>query len=376
MSPSDAPFPLSRHFPRLGNLPRTPLLACPTPVSSLHRLATVLGSAPITIKRNDHLDGVYGGGKLRQLEFHLGEALQAGADVVLTSGSVGSNHVLATALAAGRLGLRTRAMLIPQPGSSLVRRNLLLTHQHGAELVPFATGTSMRTESEATRAQVQHLAAEGHRVHVIPFGGSGGHGVLGHVSAGLELADQIRDGTVEEPARIYVAAAFGTTAAGLLLGLRAAGIRSRLVAVRVVERAFFDESRMFESLQNSVALLRSLDPDFPLLAFTSNDVEVRHEFAGRAYGEPTQEGAHAARLLGEHEGIALDACYTSKAFAAIVEDAARRRDGDAGVLFWHSGNGCDTSRGVSGLDHRTLPRLLHHYFEEPCHALDAAFTVR
>lgn len=355
-------IPLFDRFPGLRAVAHTPLLHLPTPVAPLESLAHQLDAGPLHLKRNDRGEGPFGGGKLRQLEFHLGEAVRTGASAVLTSGTAGSNHVLATTLAAGSLGLKVTALLIPQPASDLVRRNLVLSHRYGAELVHHEAGTSMREEGETVLAHVDRLRTEGYRVHLIPFGGSGPHGILGQVNAGLELAEQISAGQLPEPERIYVAAAFGGTAAGLVVGLRAAGVRSHVVAVRVVDRSFLAQPRLLALARATHTRLRTLDPDFPGLSITTRDITVRHGFAGTAYGRTTAAGTRAARLLWEHHGVALDGCYTAKAFAAMLSDAQRSRFRRSALLFWHTGIGCDLSGELAGADHRSLPFPLHHYF--------------
>jgi 1-aminocyclopropane-1-carboxylate deaminase/D-cysteine desulfhydrase-like pyridoxal-dependent ACC family enzyme len=57
---------------------------------------------------------VYGGNKVRMLEFLLGGALRANAKEVVTVGYAGSNQALALALYADRLGLKCSSYLLPQ----------------------------------------------------------------------------------------------------------------------------------------------------------------------------------------------------------------------------------------------------------------------
>jgi hypothetical protein len=62
-----------------------------------------------------------GGNKTRKLEFLLGDALERGADTVLTAGAVQSNHARQTAAACARLGLGCELFLTEarRPTSSL-----------------------------------------------------------------------------------------------------------------------------------------------------------------------------------------------------------------------------------------------------------------
>jgi 1-aminocyclopropane-1-carboxylate deaminase/D-cysteine desulfhydrase-like pyridoxal-dependent ACC family enzyme len=354
-------LPLFQRFPRLRAVPHTPLIALPTPVAPLPALGEAIGAGVPYLKRSDHGGGPFGGAKLRLLEFHLGEAVRAGATAVLTAGTAGSNHVLSTALAARRIGLPVTALLVPQPPSAIVRRNVLLSHQAGARLVALNPGTSVRDDALAVREHLHRLRAQGHRVHFVPFGGAGGSGVLGAVNAGLELADQIAAGALPEPRRIYLAAASGGTAAGALLGLRAAGVRSRVLAVRVVGRAFLDSPGLLALARAMCNRIRALDSSFPAIAPGHADLLVRHEYAGRGYGLTSPAGLRAARLLRELHGVELDGCYTAKAFAAMLGDMRRKRP-DAGVsLFWHTGIATDLSPALAHVDATSLPPALRHY---------------
>ena len=69
----------------------------------------------------------------------------------------------------------------------------------------------------------------------MPPGGSSARGQLGFVSAGLELAEQVRAGELPEPAELYVAVGTGGTLAGLVAGLALAGLRTRVVGVLVTD---------------------------------------------------------------------------------------------------------------------------------------------
>src|SRR4051812_6441451 len=92
--PADSPA-LFRAFPELsGRIPWLPLGRFPTPVARLPGL--VAPSVELWIKHDDLSGTVYGGNKVRKLEFLLGEARARGARRLVTLGAIGSHHVLAT----------------------------------------------------------------------------------------------------------------------------------------------------------------------------------------------------------------------------------------------------------------------------------------
>ncbi|MHB9029110.1 MAG: pyridoxal-phosphate dependent enzyme, partial [Candidatus Latescibacterota bacterium] len=117
---------LFRAYPLLGEkLPYISLGEFPTPAEELHHLGAVSGIGRLYIKRDDLSGNLYGGNKVRKLEFLLGEAVREGAKEVMTFGAAGSNHALAAAVYARQAGLRGILMLRPQPTARYVRKNLL-----------------------------------------------------------------------------------------------------------------------------------------------------------------------------------------------------------------------------------------------------------
>src|SRR6185369_17116596 len=95
----------------LTSRPRARLCHLPTPIEYLERLSAHLGGPRIFIKRDDATGLAFGGNKARKLEFILGDARRAGADLLLTAAGVQSNHARQTAAAAARFGMSAELVL-------------------------------------------------------------------------------------------------------------------------------------------------------------------------------------------------------------------------------------------------------------------------
>jgi len=93
----------------------------PTPVEPLDTVARELGASDgqTWVKRDDISAAAYGGNKVRTLELLFGEARALGREHVVSSGAFGSNHALATAIHAPRVGLRPGALLYPHLGDAV-----------------------------------------------------------------------------------------------------------------------------------------------------------------------------------------------------------------------------------------------------------------
>jgi len=370
-------IPLFEQYPTLQEkLPYVSLAKLPTPVQKLDRLGSELGIRQLYIKRDDLSGEVYGGNKLRKLEFILGNALHSKAREVITFGGAGSNHALATAIYSRQVGLKSISMLIPQPNAHYVRRNLLMSHYCGAELHQYGTALesskSMLLLKIATIYQfLRHKLQSGHFPHFIPPGGSSSPGVTGFVNAALELKKQITEGEMLEPEYVYVACGTMGTTAGLTLGLRAAKLNSRVVPVGVTSGNFANSRAMIKLINKTNSLLHSLDTSFPIFEFTEEDIEIRHDYSGKRYAVYTREGMEAVSLMREREGIKLDGTYTGKTMAALINDARSGSLQGKVVLFWNTLNSRDFSEAISSVDYHSLPRVFHRYFEETVQPLDS-----
>ncbi len=308
-------FPLFERYPALQKVPRVRLCDLPSPVERV----TIESAGELWIKRDDLNAPVCGGNKARSLEFLLG-GLEAGQSVV-TLGGAGSTHVLATALHAARIGVAVDALRWRHDMNPVAR----MVEERLASLLAGPAGWS------AVMALVRAAGRARHRrARFIPVGGSVPLGVLGHVNAGLELAGQIERLELPMPQRIVVPLGSGGTTAGLLLGLRIAGLDIEVVGARVGPRLFVNRLAVLSLVHQTAALIRSITGE-RLPRVDPACLRVEHSFYGGAYGRPLAAGAEAAANLQSSSGIRLDDTYSAKAWVAAIEESRRSK---GPVLFW------------------------------------------
>jgi 1-aminocyclopropane-1-carboxylate deaminase/D-cysteine desulfhydrase-like pyridoxal-dependent ACC family enzyme len=256
---------------------------------------------------------LYGGNKVRKLEFVLAAARARGAQRIVTFGAGGSHHVLATTLYAQRVGLATAAVLWPQPWTA-----------HAEETLRAALAAGLQALAVGSRAAalpaVARILARGD--HLVPPGGSSRVGARGYLAATRELAAQIRAGEAPEPDAVVVPLGSGGTAAGILAGVVAERLRSHVIAVDVA----------IGSAAAVPLVLYLAHGVGGRLADLARRLRVERGHLGAGYGHPTDAGTRAtaeARAM----GLTLDPTYTAKAFAAAL-DHVRRAPGV--VLYWHT----------------------------------------
>lgn len=355
-------FPhLFRAYPGLAaRVPHVALCDLPTPVAAMPALAADRGLNSLHVKRDDLSAAAYGGNKVRKLEFLLADARRRGCREVLTFGFAGSNFAAACAFHARGLGMGCVSMLLPQENAAYLRDNLLVGLSAGAELHERATVPGLALDAAWQFAR--HSVRSGQRPYWIPAGGSSPPGVLGFVNAAFELRAQVEAGDLPEPDRIYVAMGSMGTAAGLAIGLRAAGLSTRVVAVRVVDKKFAGARLLDDLVQRCCDWLRDRDPAFPVPDLADVRIEVRDEFFGGGYGVVDAETGEAIRQTADLEGLALDGTYSGKAMAALFRDAAAGALAGQRILFWSTFNSRPLDSLVGGVDWRCLPPRLQQYF--------------
>ena len=370
--------PLFDTFVNLRNvIAHVQLAELPTPIQSMQNLADCMGFDHLYIKRDDLTgkkleDGstLFGGNKIRKLEFLLADALLNGAQSVMTWGMSGSNHAVATAACADYLGLKCFVMLRPQHNSHTVRRNLALMDYYGAQMHMIPNKETRALASAYTF--LKEKSDNGSYPYFIPTGGSCPIGALGYVNAAFELKEQIKKGIMPEPDRIYVASGSFGTIADLLLGAQLAGLKSKIIGIGVEPEEFKGEFKqaIIKLYNETSQLLHDIDSSIPLKTITDADVQILTEFGGTDYGLFTQDAVHVARLLKEKEEIMLDGTYTAKAMAGMIADIKAHAEPTDVILFWNTFYSDPCIHIVENTDISQLPVSVQKFFNEPVQALD------
>lgn len=314
----------------LARFPRLDLAGGPTPLDKLERLSAHLGRE-LYVKRDDTTPFALGGNKVRKLEFLAADALNAGADTLVTAGAIQSNHVRQTAAVAARLGLRCAALLENPIGTDdhnyLSNGNRLLLDLFGTEVKLVA---NLDTADELLAQTGEHLRREGRKPYIVPIGGSNALGALGYVRAGLELAEQIRANGQRFSAVVLASGSAGTHA-GLAVALADELPELDVIGVTVSRTDAAQRPKVEGLVRSTLELLGHAAPAVPT-------VQLWDEYFGPRYGEPNAGTLEAVRLLASQEGLLLDPVYTGKAMAGLLDGIRRNRFVKPGpILFLHTG---------------------------------------
>ena len=228
--------------------PRTRLANLPTPLVAAPRLSEEIG-VEVLLKRDD-LTGVgLGGNKARAIEFHVGAAEAAGADVFVTGGGPRSNWVLTAAVGAAARDLKVEVVLFgdrPPAGEGSLE---LMDRLDGVGVV-FTGDPARPSVDPILLAVVERLRRGGHRPYVVGRGGADAVGALGYLFAVDELDAQLSEAGVA-PRTVWLATGSCGTQAGLVAGHRQRAGRRRIVGVSV-HRPVDECRRRIEDISDAV----------------------------------------------------------------------------------------------------------------------------
>ncbi len=317
---------------KLAKFPRIRITHGPTALEPMHRLTAALGGPNLWIKRDDCTGLATGGNKTRKLEYLVADAVQHGADTLITQGATQSNHARQTAAIAAKMGMECHIILEDRTGYRHAdyqhSGNVFLDHLYGAHVSEVPGNTPMDKVMEDLAAQ---LRAKGRKTYIIPGGGSNALGALGYVTAALELADQAMNMGLNIDELVHATGSAGTQA-GLVVGMEGARTQIPVLGIGVRAPRQPQEDKIFLLAQQTADLLGVPG------SVSREKVVANCDYIGEGYGIPTPSMMEAVTMLARLEGILLDPVYSGKGMAGLI-DLVRKGHYRKGqnIVFLHTG---------------------------------------
>lgn len=315
---------------RLEKLPRVQLGFFPTPVHKLEKLSKELG-VNLYLKRDD-LSGMnlFGGNKIRKLEYLIGDAIEKQCEYVFTFGATQSNHAMQTATACCKCGLKPILYLesIVDADENDVRSNLLLDKIMGAEIHILQEGIDLMQEAQK---RIDELETQGHKCYIVPMGGANEIGSTGFIGGYIELTEQLKEQNANAD-YIFHATGTGGTLSGLLAGKKLINSDTKIISVDVSEKTVEHYENVAKLATKTLTRVGSVD------VITSDDINHDLNYFGEGYEVPTEAASDAIKKLARTEGILTDPVYTGKAFSALIDYVKNGNvQNGSTVVFWHTG---------------------------------------
>jgi len=256
------------------------------------------------IKRDDLIDPYISGNKWRKLKYILKDAAAKGKNHLVTFGGAYSNHLVATAAAAARSGLKSTAFV---RGEEVVNEMLVLCKLYGMQLI-FTDRETYKDKESCYRTYFNGIE----NTYFINEGGASAEAVTGCAEIIKELPANVD--------HLFCAAGTGTTAAGLLSGIQHAGLNTKLHVIPVLKGGEF----ILEEILKYVPVTKQLVP------------HTEYHFGGYAKINP-ELLTFMQQFIKEH-GILIDPVYTAKMCYAIYDLANQNYFQDnAKIVALHTG---------------------------------------
>lgn len=316
----------------LAVFPRRGYLNGPTPIEAAPAFSKALGGGVnIYIKRDDLLPGAGGGNKTRKLDFCIADALEQGADTIITCGAVQSNHCRLTLAWSAKEGLDCHFVLEERVKGSYTpdgSGNNFLFQLMGVKSTTVVPGGS--DMAAAMNELAEKLKKEGKKPYIIPGGASNAIGATGYVACAQEILQQTFEMGLKIDTIVVPSGSAGTHA-GILVGMLGCNANIPVYGVNV-SRPREKQTPLVHKLAEETAK-RVGAPAVPESA-----VDCNGDYFGEGYSLVTESMLEAVTLLARTESILLDPVYSGKAVAGMI-DFVRKGTFAKGsnVLFLHTG---------------------------------------
>ena len=317
----------------LAQFDRRGYVTTPTPIEYLPRFSKAVGAdINIYIKRDDMLPGTAGGNKTRKLDFSIADALNKGADTIITCGAVQSNHCRLTLAWSVKEGLDCHLVLEERVKHSYnpeASGNNFLFQLLGVKSITVVEGGSnMMAEMEKV---AEKLRAQGKKPYIIPGGASNSIGALGYVSCAEEILRQLFDMHLKIDHMIVPSGSAGTHG-GIIAGMIGNNAGIPVTGIGVNRKKPVQEAAVLKLANETLELIGTS------ARVEAKDVVAFDDYVGPGYSLPTPAMVDAVKLLAQTESILLDPVYSGKAMSGLI-DLARKGYFPKGsnVLFLHTG---------------------------------------
>lgn len=258
----------------------------------------------VFIKRDDLIHPIISGNKWRKLKYILKQAQAEKKTHLVTFGGAYSNHLLATAAAAARFGFKSTGIV---RGEQADNDTMFLCRLHGMNLL-FTDRDTYRDKP----GFFKKYFANDPEAFFIDEGGASAQGARGCA----ELIDELPG----EYDHIFCACGTGTTAAGILNGIKNRGYKTQFNAVPVFKNGDFIEQEI-----NKLLLMPA-----------NYQLHTSYHFGG--YGKVDVRLIEFIQKFVAETGILIEPVYTGKMLYALYDLAAKGHfNPGCCILAIHSG---------------------------------------
>jgi 1-aminocyclopropane-1-carboxylate deaminase len=286
-------------------------------LQELHAKQFVSKNVQVFVKRDDLIDKEVSGNKWRKLNYSIELANYQKKDGVLTFGGAFSNHLLATAAACNKSGLKSIGVVRGEELTKDSNANLKRCHELGMQLI-FISRVEYQLRNE--KITQEEWKEDFPTFLLVPEGGANYHGLIG--------CQEITQEIPFLPDHIFIAQGTTTTSCGILTAL------SENTTLHVVPAL-----KGFDALTEMRTLLYPFYVDDELIDDKLKQVVVHGDAHFGGYAKSTPELIAFKKAQQQAFDLPLDLVYTTKAFYALLTwiDQLEPSDQLQKIVFIHTG---------------------------------------
>ncbi len=292
----------------------------------------------IFIKRDDLTGLALGGNKTRKLEYLMHDAINFGAEIIITIGCLQSNSSRQTAAACRLLNLECYLFLIKYPldmNPDKPEGNMLLSEILGANIILCENEEEAEIKSNDL---MNRLKKEKKKHYFIPIGGSNEIGYLGYVNAMKEIAEDEKRLNVKFDYIVFASCSFATQC-GLVIGNKLFNdqgkIKRKINGICICHQFLYpisDEQIMLKGI-NDFCSKNNLN-----LKFSYRDINYDKRYQNTGYAVLSENDKRGIDIFAKTEAIILDPVYTGRAAGGLIKMIENGEfDENTNVLFIHTG---------------------------------------
>lgn len=291
----------------------------------IHMLDQISGNR-IYIKREDLIPFSFGGNKARKARLFFDEIDRGNYDCVVTYGSSSSNHcrVIANMAVARNMPCY---IISPEEASERTYNSDLMT-SFGAEI----TVCPVDKVHDTIEQKLACLRNKGYVPYFIAGGGHGNLGTQAYVDCYQEILRFEKENHVYFD-YIFHATGTGTTQAGLVCGQLINRDDRNIVGISIARRNPRGRNVVLESIRDYLEVQKVCVEEAQIQETTI----FLDDYTGNGYGCHGLEVEDLIRTVMTQYGIPLDATYTGKAFAGMLDYVKRADIIGKSILFIHTG---------------------------------------
>lgn len=302
----------------------------PTPIEELNVFTQWLDGPKLYIKREDMTSLEMTGNKLRKLDYILANGVKQGVDIIISCGSIHSNHLRICAIMARKLRIKAHLVIWREKAVEEIKGNYLLGTLTEAS-ISYYNAQSIDDMTTHMHEIAKQYRFQGFTSQVIPLGANEPLGVLGYMAAVKEMSEQFKNINIL-PEYIAVAVGTGSTFLGLLVGIEYYKLPIRLIGFNVIDKSI-DYVEELKTKWNEFCSYFNLD-----LPYDARKVEIIRDYTGQDNEKLEEEVQQVISKLAQSDGIFLGPVYTGKAMYGLCEEIRKGRfKKDEKVLFMHTG---------------------------------------